>query len=374
MTRQKTIIVSATSDLTTDQRVHKTCMELQHAGYRVVCVGRRLKSSLAITRPYKVVRFRLPAERGIFFYASYQIWLFLYLLTHRADGLWSNDLDTLLPNWLISKVKDIPLAYDSHEYYCGSPEVLYRPLRYKVWKSLENFLLPRLSNILTVNASIARIYSDEYGVNTTYVRNISPLPTDIPKIKRTKLGYTPQDFVLIAQGRGLNVGRGLEELLEAFPLLPTNVKLLIIGSGNALEAILKKIQFLHLHERVKHLQPLPYAEMLGYTRIADAGISLDKTDAPNYLYSLPNKIFDFIHCSIPILGSQAIEVKYLIEHYQIGEIIESHRPEDIASAVNALMQKGKSYYLPGLQKASAELRWEVEVKKLRDFIAKNFSH
>lgn len=374
MRQGKTIIVSATSDLATDQRVHKICIELQRKGFEVVCIGRRLKNSLPLERPYRTIRFRLPAERGFVFYASYQIWLFVYLLTHRADGLWSNDLDTLLPNWLISKLKSIPLAYDSHEYFCGSPEVLNRPMRYKVWKSLEKFLVPRLMNMLTVNASIAELYRREYGVEVAYVRNISPLPEKIPHVDRSALGYSTDDFVLVAQGRGLNVGRGIEELLDALTRLPDHVKLLIIGSGNALDQIFNKINVLNLHNRVHYLPPMPYGEMLGHTRIADAGVSLDKTDAPNYLYSLPNKVFDFIHCGIPILGSQAVEVKHLIEHYRIGEIVKSHQPEDIAVSIAHMMQKGKSCYLPGLLKASAELRWEVEVKKLQDFIAVHFNH
>ncbi|MFN4298865.1 MAG: glycosyltransferase [Thermaurantimonas sp.] len=374
MTRQKTIIVSATSDLATDQRVHKTCSELIKAGYQVICIGRRLKNSPAISRDYKTVRFKLPAEQGIFFYASYQIWLFIYLLTHRADGLWANDLDTLLPNWLTSKLKDIPLAYDSHEYFCGSPEVLYRPLRYKVWKTLENFLLPRLSKMLTVNASIAKLYRKEYGIEVTYVRNISLIPETVPKIDRASLGYTDSDFVLISQGRGLNVGRGLEELLDAFSMLPGHVKLLIIGSGNALNQILEKVRLLNLDHRVKYLPPMSYADMLGYTRIANAGVSLDKTDAPNYLYSLPNKIFDFIHCQIPIIGSRAEEVMQIIEHYNIGEVIASHAADDIAAAILKVISNGRDFYLPGLIKASAVLRWETEAIKLRNFISNVFEN
>lgn len=373
MTRKKTIIVSATSDLATDQRVHKICAELQFCGYSVVCVGRILKSSPPLYRNYKTVRFRLPAEKGILFYSSYQIWLFFYLLFSKADGLWSNDLDTLLPNWIVSKIKKIPLAYDSHEYFCGTPEILYRPSRYRVWKALENFLLPKVKLMLTVNASISELYSKEYGKEVWYVRNISPLPSDIPYIDKRSLGYLEDDFVIIVQGRGLNVDRGIEELIDALVILPVSVKVLIIGSGNALNHILEKVQSLRLTDRVKHLPPMPYSQMLGYTKIASAGASLDKTNVPNYMYSLPNKIFDFIHCGIPVISSSAVEVKKIVEHYQIGEIIKSHSPEDIAGAVVTIMKKGRSFYSKGLITAAEQLTWEKESVKLRKYIEKCFS-
>ena len=373
MNRKKTIIISATSDLATDQRVHKICLEFLRSGYDVISVGRRLKTSPPLHREYRTVRFKLPAEKGILFYASYQVWLFFYLLFTRADGLWSNDLDTLLPNWLVAKLKRIPLAYDSHEYFCGSPEILYRPSRFKVWKTLENILLPRLDSMLTVNESIAELYSKEYGIEVKYVRNISPMPADIPHIDRKSLGFEESDFIVIVQGRGLNVDRGTEELLEALLLLPKDVKVLIIGSGNALTGIFKKIHSLGLSGRVKYLPPMPYNQLLGYTKIADAGASLDKTNAPNYKYSLPNKVFDFIHCGIPVISSSAVEVKKIVEHYQIGEIIKSHSPEDIAGAVVTIMKKGKSFYSKGLITAAEQLTWEKESAKLRKYIEKCFS-
>ncbi|WP_448522254.1 glycosyltransferase [Schleiferia thermophila] len=370
----KTIIVSATSDLSTDQRVHKTCVTLQKSGFEVICVGRKLRNSLPLTRPYKTVRFTLPTERGILFYTCYQLWLFMYLLLHKADGLWANDLDTLLPNFLISRIKRLPIAYDSHEYFCGSPEVFKRPLRYKVWKSLEDLLLPRLSSMLTVNASIAALYQKEYGIQTYFVRNISPIPEEIALHSRCEIGIAETDFLIVVQGRGLNVDRGNEELIESLLYLPAFVKLLIIGSGNAIDQIHFQILKHQLSDRVVVLPPMPYREMLGFTHLADLGAALDKPVAPNYLYSLPNKVFDYIHCGVPILGGGSLEVQHLISEFNIGEVIPDHSPSNIAKTVYQIIKVGKSFYKDGLKRAAEELNWKKEEGKLIAYIQKIFSN
>jgi hypothetical protein len=109
------ILISVVSDLVTDQRVHRTASTLSAQGHDVVLIGREKKDSQPVRRDYKTVRFRLWWERGPLFYASYNIRLFFYLLFHRADALVSNDLDTLLPNYLISKLRGSKLYYDAHE-------------------------------------------------------------------------------------------------------------------------------------------------------------------------------------------------------------------------------------------------------------------
>ena len=175
----KRAIVSVINDLATDQRVHRHCLCLADNDFHVQLVGRKLNSSAALdVRSYQMHRFDLPFEKGPLFYATYNIRLFFYLLFSKVDLLFSNDLDTLLPNYLVSKMKGVDLIYDSHEFFTEVPEIQDRPMVKNFWKKLESFLLPKLKLTMTVNRSIANCYHQAYGVVMKVHRNL-PIATSL---------------------------------------------------------------------------------------------------------------------------------------------------------------------------------------------------
>ena len=102
-------------------------------------------------------------------YLVFNIQLFFYLLFKKADVLWANDLDTLLPNFIISRLKNTKLVYDSHEYFTQS---VYKNTSRKIWEKLERFLFPKLKNVVTVSNSIKKVYEDKYKVPVTVIRNV----------------------------------------------------------------------------------------------------------------------------------------------------------------------------------------------------------
>jgi hypothetical protein len=88
---------------------------MPYSKWVLMCVvGRLLPNSKPLSRGYKTVRFKLWFTKGPLFY-FFNLRLF-YLYGYKPAALHANDLDTLLPNFLISKWFNIPLVYDSHEF------------------------------------------------------------------------------------------------------------------------------------------------------------------------------------------------------------------------------------------------------------------
>ncbi|MBQ2498910.1 MAG: glycosyltransferase [Bacteroidales bacterium] len=358
----KRVIVSVINDLVTDQRVNKSCLTLQKAGFEVLLVGRRQRKSPPMDeRPYQSHRMRLLFEKGPLFYAEFNFRLFLFLLFHRCNCLLSNDLDTLLPNFWISKLKGVKLIYDSHEYFTEVPELVGRPRVQRVWKLIEGYVLPKMQEIITVCQSIADLFHEKYGLKVHVIRNI-PMRKMLPApASREEVGLDPDKHVLVLQGSGINIHRGSEELVDAMEYLP-DCQLVIIGGGDVLQILKEKVAANHWDDRVKFFPRMPYQQMMAITQLAELGFTLDKDTNLNYRFSLPNKLFDYIQAGVPVIASHLTEIERIITHYNIGTFIENHEPETIADTIkNALNDEKKlAEWKNNLIFAAQELCWENE--------------
>ncbi len=362
----KRVIVSVTNDLSTDQRVNRVCSCLVEEGYDVKLVGRQLNNSLPMdTRPYATKRMKLLFRKGPLFYAEYNFRLFLFLLFSKVDLLYSNDLDTLLPNYLMSRLRGKELIYDSHEYYTGVPELEGRPFVKGIWQKIERFCLPKVKKAITVNNSIAKLYKQEYGVEMAVVRNVPQTLVLKEQKTREQLGLPVNKKLIILQGSGINVDRGGEEAVQAMKYLD-DIVLLVLGSGDVIETLKTMSQEGGLKGKVIFKGRLPFEEMMQYTRIADLGLTLDKDTNINYRYSLPNKLFDYIQAGIPVLASKLPEVETIIRQYGVGNFIPSHKPEDIAAKMKEMLSNPNQIaeWKQKSSKAAQQLCWDKEKHRL----------
>ena len=366
----KRAIVSVTNDLVTDQRVQRTATALIEAGYSVTLVGRKRPMSLTFSMPgVQAVRMNLFFEKGALFYAEYTIRLCLYLLTHPAELLFSNDLDTLLPNFIVARMLGRSLVYDTHEYFTGVPELVERPFIRGIWKSLESWMFPKLKKVITVNDSIAELYFKEYTIRPVVVRNV-PLQPKVTALKsKIELGIPEGKKVVLYQGAGINMDRGLEEAIQAMAYIDDAI-LLIVGGGDVMPQLKAETIRLGLHNKVVFAGKFLPSELATITPLADIGLSIDKDTNINYRYSLPNKLFDYIHAGLPVLASRLTEVERIVRDYEVGTFIESHEPKRLAASITAMLgnQERMAHYRANCLKAALMLNWSKEKEVLLNIL------
>ena len=369
-TTKKIAFVSVINDLVTDNRVNKTCMALIECGYDVTLVGRKLSNSLPIPNwTFKTIRLKMIFKKGPLFYFFFNLRLFFVGLINKTDLFYVNDLDTLAPMFLLSKLKKKPLIYDSHELFCEVPELKASRIKKSIWQKLEGYIIPKLQTCITVNDSIAKIYEAKYNVPFHIIRNISDFDQSFIPKSRVQLSLPEDKKIILLQGAGINVDRGAEELIDAMEFVQ-NAVLYIIGSGDVWENLKQKVLFnKNIQNKVVLINKLPKSELINYTFNADLGLSIDKNTNLNYLYSLPNKIFDYIQAEIPILASRLPEIENIILQYKIGDFIDDHNPKTIANKLNEMLYSQQlSSYKKYLAIAKKEITWKSEKEKLLTII------
>lgn len=352
----KKIVISVINDLVTDQRVEKVCNTLHQNGFDVLLIGRKLKNSLPIQRNYDTKRFTLFFDKGIFFYAEFNFRLFFFLLFVKKDMLLANDLDTLLPTYLVGKLQQKKIILDCHELFPEVPELVNRKRVKNVWLFLERKLIPKIDYKYTVCKSIVDFYQEKYQTKFEVIKNL-------PRKKMLEKGVLPFETndkrIILYQG-AINVGRGLELMIETMKYLENHL-FVVIGNGDIFQQLQKKVLTENLTKKVIFLGKIVPDELHKLTPLAHLGISFEEDLGLNYRFALPNKVFDYIQAEIPILVSDLPEMKKIIQDFNVGEIVFDRNPKELAIQIERILEKDFSNQL---KEAKKELIWEQQEQKL----------
>jgi glycosyltransferase involved in cell wall biosynthesis len=158
------------------------------------------------------------------------------------------------------------------------------------------------------------------------------------------------------------------ELVNAMTMLE-RVRLIIAGSGDMIEEVKQAVSVKGLRSNVIFLPRMKWEEMMQFTMICDAGLSLDPDNCINQRFSLPNKLFDYIAAGIPAIVSPLPEVSAVVRRYACGLILSHVTPYTIAGALERLRDDRE--LLAELKENAAEARkvlnWENEKVKEQEF-------
>ncbi len=363
----KRIYIAVINDLATDQRVRRVAHLLLDQEMDVTCIGRKLKHSPELDDVrFKYRRFQMLLTKGPFFYAFFNLRLLVTLLFVRKPGLIiSNDLDTLPAAFTASKIRRVPLIYDSHELFTQVPELIERKRVQAIWKGIESFYLPRVKYALTVSYPIAEIYRRLYKTRFKVVRNV-------PEMKKPERNiWVRKEYdgksIIIYQG-ALNVGRGLELMIRTMEFID-NAVFVIAGAGDIETELQALVEEKGLADRIIFKGRLLPGELSQLTMSADLGISLEEDLGLNYRYALPNKLFDYIQCRIPVLCSALPEMSRIVETYGIGISTGEKDPEILSGIVRYMLEESnEGAWKDALNRAAEQLCWENESQVYLDLL------
>lgn len=352
-----------------DRRVLKENISLLNAGYdvQVIALYEPPLKEREIIQNIPVHRLRLKTRnwgKSKFVQLLKYLEVFFILLRNykNTDIIHCNDFDPLLISviWKRLLSNKIKIVYDAHEYETERND-LYG-FEKKIVKFLEKRLIKYVDKIITVSESIANEYVRLYGVNKpALVLNCPKFQKVVKKdLFREKFNLNKNDIIFLYIG-GLQLGRGIEIILDVFKRLTNEKVLIVLGDGSLKEKVevyAKTCKNIFYHPAVS------YEILLNYTASADFGLLPYENTCLNHYFCLPNKLFDYLMAGLPVIVPDLLELKKIVETYRLGYIVESYKPENLITTINGIKKDDKFSFLNNIKKFDEEYNWENQEKAL----------
>jgi glycosyltransferase involved in cell wall biosynthesis len=345
------VILTITNDLNYDQRMQRIATSLTAAGYQVTLVGRELPHSKPLnTHLYKLKRLACFFQKGMCFYAEYNIRLFFWLLFQRFDAVGTVDYDTLPAGTLASLLRRKKRVFDAHEYFTEVPELQGRNAIRAAWNLIGRITLPFYKHAYTVGPALAAIFTRQHNIPFEVVRNV-------PRLETATLseGLNEYPRILMYQG-ALNAGRGIEYMLEAMSDLP-EFRLVLAGEGDLSDQLRQQARALNLGDRVHFEGFIRPDDLKLLTARAWMGINLLENKGESYYYSLANKFFDYVAAGVPVLTMDFPEYRALQEEFPVAHLLKSLDKQSIVAALRQYLQHPEAYRQMHEQCMLARKKW-----------------
>ena len=298
----------------------------------------------------------------------------------------AHDHISLLISSILLKNTKFNLIYDAHEYISGwyyyrYEKKIFKKLKgnvvHKLYSYKERVNLKNVNELITVSDSLSNLYitKKKFTNNVTVLKNTCPLtvPTKRNKISiREKLSISKEDILMVHSGGLYYFDDVLYFLFNSLKSLNQNIKLLFLCSKKdqikikSLKINADILKRIYLHDLV------PYSELQSVLIEADIGLIMNyKPDWPSHWFSLPNRIFDYMHAHLAILSTKQPEFEKIIFKYNIGKTYEIMNEEDFGKKVSELIQNLRSIKKNcGL--AKNENNWNIEKYNLINVYNKYF--
>jgi glycosyltransferase involved in cell wall biosynthesis len=328
---------------THDTRVEREAATLVGAGFTVTIVadaalGEPLRERRNGALVIRVPR-RGPPVPGLRFIA-HQWRVRRELERTRPDILHAHDTDALQSVGPVAGRLGIPAVFDSHELWLGRSArghgALYHRLAQAYYAWVERRYVPAAAAVLVANPPVAPILARRYGL--ARVDAVPNYPVERGLVERRELRSLPggeaipEGAPIVLYVGGLTMERGIEQLVDAMVAVP-EAHLVFLGGGGLEIEIQRRVIERGIGERAHFLGMVPSAEVVPFATSATVGIlSTVPTNLNNEL-ALPNKIFQYMAASVPVVASNFPQIRDVIESIACGIVYDPTNVSALAAAI-----------------------------------------
>lgn len=365
---KKVCILTSVHSVTDTRIFIKQAHSLKKSGYNITLIAPNNKNK--INSEIKIISLKNPKNR----FERICITTFqLYKKALKADAeIYHFHDPELIPIGLMLKFKGYKVIYDVHEdvpKQILSKDWIWKPFRRIVSKGIrfiEGLADKYLDAIVSATPSIDEKFKNK---NSITVQNF-PLLSELVENSNTNSELNHNYITYIGDITSI---RGIKEMIKAIELVPDkyNLKLLLGGKFSS-EKLENEVRKLPGWEKVDFLGWITRAKMVDVLSKSKLGLVLFQP-APNHTDSQPNKMFEYMSASLPVLASDFALWKEVIEGNDCGINVDPTDPEQIARKIEYILdhlEERKRMRKNARNAVEEKYNWSVEEEKLLKLYSK----
>jgi glycosyltransferase involved in cell wall biosynthesis len=245
-----------------------------------------------------------------------------------VDAIVVNDLFALPLAFMLAP--DTPVVYDAHEHWTSESASWTRAQSLSMGRAHEwivDRFVPRTAGLMTVSPGIARDFEQRTGLEAHLV-------TNAPTFRELEASPVGDPIRLVHVGVS-DPRRRLESTIEAVRLLDGRFTLdIILARDNDYRRRIERM--VEPDPAIRLLPAVPQAELIATLNAYDIGVHLFPGSDPNQVFSLPNKLFDYIQARLAVAIGPSPEMAAIVREWDCGVVSDSFEARSFADALAAL--------------------------------------
>jgi len=250
-----------------------------------------------------------------------------------ADVYIAHNIETLLPAVKAAERHGAAVVFDCMEFYSDMGDGQH-PTEAVAANALEARYLPRCALVIASSDIMADALATEYGIARPLAAyNTPPTERELPPRKGGSLNLYWRNSVI---GFGQ---RGLEDVLDALVLLPSDVHLYLQGRETPATAaeLATRVESLGLRERVHILSPYAPHEAVRKAALYDIGLCLERRGPRNHDLTVSNKMFDYHMGGLAVVATDLPALADVLRRSGGGVVCRPGDPASLAEAIRGFL-------------------------------------
>jgi glycosyltransferase involved in cell wall biosynthesis len=183
---------------------------------------------------------------------------------------------------------------------------------------------------------------------------------DNPILERIRNSYS-----VIYTG-GVQMGRGIQIMIDAIPNIIKTIPdflFVVVGDGYATHQLKELMLKKSIQDYILWTGWVDHKNIFDYLKACKAGV-IPHFTSDHVNTTIPNKIFDYMGLGLPVVTSDAIPLKRIVEEEKCGLVFKSGDANNLARVVVQMHSSKEAFGKNGKASVFAKYNWAEDTKRL----------